>query len=282
MTPLQEKEFEMLCVAVDVCDKLRLPYYLLCGTALGAVKYNGFIPWDDDIDIGLPREAYEVFISIAQSYFPKNFFLQNYRTDAAFPQLYSKIRNSDTTFIESSVATLPMNHGVYIDVFPLDGYPKSDKSIQKLEQKKKICQLKIACVYNIKYSKRAKIFFALERMLGYHRRTNITIEKLEKDISSFPTSSSQIWCNHGNWQGKFEYAPREQYGKGIWATFEGLKVRVPEKYDEYLTQKYGDWRAELPPEQQVGHHYAEVIDLTRPYTDYIEKLPNGKIRIKRD
>lgn len=58
-------------------------------------------------------------------------------------------------------------------------------------------------------------------------------------------------------------------------------MRVPEKYDEYLTQKYGDWRAELPPEQQVGHHFAEVVDLNRPYTDYIEKLPNGKIRIKK-
>ena len=58
--------------------------------------------------------------------------------------------------------------------------------------------------------------------------------------------------------------------------------RVPEKYDEYLTQKYGDWRAELPQEQQVGHHYAEVIDLTRPYTDHIEKLNNGEISIKRN
>lgn len=105
------------------------------------------------------------------------------------------------------------------------------------------------------------------------------MQKLEKTISAFSTGSSQIWCNHGNWQGKAEYAPREQYGDGAWATFEGLRVRIPEKYDEYLTQKYGDWRAELPPEQQVGHHFAEVVDLTRPYTDYVKKLPNGKITI---
>ena len=61
---------------------------------------------------------------------------------------------------------------------------------------------------------------------------------------------------------------------------EGLKVRIPENYDAYLTQKYGDWRADLPEDQKVGHHYAEVIDLNRPYTDYIEKLPRGRIRIK--
>ena len=106
------------------------------------------------------------------------------------------------------------------------------------------------------------------------------MEKLEDALTRYKGPRSDILCNHGNWQGNLEYAPREQYGSGAWATFEGLKVRVPEKYDEYLTQKYGDWRAELPQEQQVGHHYAEVIDLTRPYTDYIEKFPNGKIRIK--
>ena len=84
MTPLQEKEFEMLGTAVDICDKLGLRYYLLCGSALGAVKYRGFIPWDDDVDIGLPREEYEIFISQAQHYLPKNLFLQNYRTDPVF------------------------------------------------------------------------------------------------------------------------------------------------------------------------------------------------------
>lgn len=236
MTPLQEKEFEMLGTAVDICDKLGLRYYLLCGSALGAVKYRGFIPWDDDVDIGLPREEYEIFISQAQHYLPKNLFLQNYRTDPAFPQLFSKIRNSDTTFIESSIAALPMHHGVYIDIFPLDGYPTDDRAVQRLERKKHICQLKIACVYNIEYSRRAKRFFALERLLGYHKRTAKTVQKLEKTISAFSTGSSQIWCNHGNWQGKAEYAPREQYGDGAWATFEGLRVRIPEKYDEYLTQ----------------------------------------------
>ena len=62
--------------------------------------------------------------------------------------------------------------------------------------------------------------------------------------------------------------------------FEGLEVNVPTHYDLYLTKSYGDWRADLPEDQKVGHHYAEVIDLNRPYTDYVEKLPNGKIRIK--
>ncbi len=68
-------------------------------------------------------------------------------------------------------------------------------------------------------------------------------------------------------------------GEGTVAYFEGLTVRIPEKFDEYLTQKYGAWRDDLPKEQQVGHHYYEVCDLSRPYTDYVERLSNGKIKI---
>ena len=60
---------------------------------------------------------------------------------------------------------------------------------------------------------------------------------------------------------------------------EGLNVRIPERYDEYLTQKYGDWCADIPEEEKVGHHYYEIMDTTRPYTDYVKKLPNGKIAI---
>ena len=105
-------------------------------------------------------------------------------------------------------------------------------------------------------------------------------KKFEKVISAYAPEASEYWCNHGNWQGKLEYAPREQYGEGYWTTFEGLRVRVPERYDEYLTQKYGDWRADLPLEQQEGHHYAAVIDLHSPFCDYIVKLGKGRIRLK--
>ena len=118
------------------------------------------------------------------------------------------------------------------------------------------------------------------KICGYDKKVSDYARQLELALTSFKGSSSSVRCNHGNWQGKLEYAPKEQYGDGTWATFEGLKVRIPEKYDEYLTQKYGDWRAELPAEQQVGHHYAEVIDLNRPYTDYIVPLGKRKIRLK--
>lgn len=277
---LKKTEFEILREVDSVCKQLHIRYYLVCGSALGAVKYKGFIPWDDDIDIGLLRPDYERFIREAQNYLQNHFFLQNYHTDPAFPHVFSKVRDSRTTFIEKSSAELPINHGVYIDVFPLDGYPKSRIAAFRLEFLKKIYSLQAACAFRFPCSKKAKMFFKVERFFGIHKRTQHIMKKYDNLISSYPVEGSTTICNHGNWQGKLEYAPCEQYGDGAFATFEGLPVRIPEKYDEYLTQKYGDWRAELPPEQQVGHHYVEVIDLCRPYTDYIEKVSNEKIRIK--
>lgn len=270
MTDLQRTEFEILKEFVRICNELNLTYYLVCGTALGAVKYHGFIPWDDDIDVALSRPDYEKFCKCAQNMLPKNLFLQNHNTQSAYPRIYSKIRNSDTTYIEKSVSNLPINHGVFIDVFPLDGYPEMPSAIKRLECTKKRIKLQIECALNVDYGFLRNTFFAIERLLGFHKRTQRLVDRLEKELSAWQIDSSKIWCNHGNWQGKLEYAPREQYGEGVMMKFEGLDVRVPERYDEYLTQKYGDWRADLPPEQQVGHHYYEVCDCTQSYQNYIK------------
>jgi len=271
MTELQKVEYSLLRDFIDVCDQLDLTYYLVCGTALGAVKYNGFIPWDDDVDVALTRADYNVFCKKAQDLLPEYVFLQNYKTDPAFPAFYTKLRDSRTTYIEKSVKDLPINHGVYIDVFPLDGYPENDKEIKNLEKSKRKLKLQLSCAFafNENQSLKAKMFLTVERLLGCHKRTAKTAKMIEKLISAYPTETSMLWCNHGNWQGKIEYAPREQYGNGTFVSFEGLNVRVPEKYDEYLTQKYGDWRADLPKEEQVGHHYYDICDLERSYKEYV-------------
>ncbi|MGN1432186.1 MAG: phosphorylcholine transferase LicD [Ruminococcus sp.] len=283
MTKLQQTEFNLLKTTVEICDKIGITYYLVCGSALGAVKYTGFIPWDDDVDIAMPRLDYKRFCKEAPELLPEYYFLQNIDTDKNVPFIFSKLRDSRTTYIEKSISHIDINHGVYIDIFPIDGYPTEQSEIQKMERSLKFLKLGLSSVYKFNSNMRlaTKLLLTAERLLGFQYHTKYFIEKISKLISAYPTDTSHIWCNHGNWQGKLEYAPRSQYGEGTWAEFEGLKVRVPEKYDEYLTQKYGDWRDDLPKEQQVGHHYYEVCDLNRPYTDYIENLPNGRVKIKK-
>lgn len=267
MNELQSAEFDILREFVEICEKLDLTYYLVCGSCLGAVKYGGFIPWDDDIDVALKRPDYELFIQKAPGLLSSNLFLQNYKTEKHVPFLYTKLRDSRTTFIEKASERLDINHGVYIDIFPLDGYPK--KHIERFERKRRMYSLQTLCAYENKVKFTTGCFLVFERLLGFHKRTAEINRKLEKLLVSNPVDSSELWCNFGNWQGKLEYAPREQYGKGTAALFEGLQVRIPERYDAYLTQKYGDWRADLPEKEQKPHHQCMVCDLKRSYTEYI-------------
>lgn len=278
MNDLQKTEFQLLRQFSAVCEKLNIKYFLLCGSALGAVKYHGFIPWDDDIDVGMFRKDYERFLQAAPKLLPKDVFLQSYKTDNNYFNIFAKLRNSNTAYIEKTYSKIDINHGVYIDIFPLDGYPLKKSEQNSLERKKLFYKQRLSSLFD-NPSLLKKILKMPLRFITLNPQK--TAEKYEKLISSYDADTSPIICNHGNWQGKLEYAPAEQYGNGKVAEFEGLAVRVPEKFDEYLTQKYGDWRAELPKDEQVGHHFYEVCDLDRPYTDYVEKLANGKIRIKK-
>lgn len=269
MNALQEKSFELLRQVVLICEKWNISYYLVCGTALGAVKYQGFIPWDDDIDVGFLRPDYERFLEIASGELPEWCFLQNYRTERMFCHTFTKIRDSRTTFIESGAKNLPINHGIYVDIFPIDGYPnrKCERVIFEIRQKllNRVRFSILTDSNNPKIRKRNKIL----RALGLHFFCKKAITALERMYASYSLETSDYWCNYGNWQGKLEYAPKWHYGKGAWAVFEGLRVRIPEKYDAYLTQKYGDWRNDPPLDKQKSHHISVICDPDRSYTEYI-------------
>ena len=270
MTALQQWELELLKEFIRVCEKLDLRYFLVCGSALGAVKYQGFIPWDDDVDVAMPREDYERFLREAPEHLPEHLFLQNFRTDPAVPHIYTKLRDSRTTCIEKGSEELPIHHGIFMDIFPLDGYPRNQMVRKLLELRKWHYKGQLACVYDIPRSGVTRLRCGLFRLMGCHRRTAKIAARYDALISSYPLEGSQLICNHGNWQGKLEYAPAEQYGKGRVAQFESLEAVIPEQYDRYLRQKYGDYREELPPQQQVSHHGFAVLDCGKPYTCYFD------------
>ena len=271
MEAMREKQIELLNCFISLCEQLELNWFCVCGTALGAVKYNGYIPWDDDIDVAMPREDYDKFVENAAAWLPEYFFLQNYRSDPAFPHEFSKLRNSETTQLELGVQYLNMNHGIYIDIFPLDGYPNSKVGKIKFELQNKVLTWKQFCFVKDNPKRRIRIRNLLFRLMGYHKKIHQVMMQKEQLYKKFPLNQSTYWCNYGNWQGKLEYAPKWHYGEGTWAIFEGLRVRIPENYDAYLTQKYGDWRSDPPKEKQRSHHISAVVDAERPYTYYINK-----------
>lgn len=270
MNELQKAEFQLLELFVDVCKGLKLNYYLVCGSALGAVKYKGFIPWDDDIDVALPRPDYERFIREAHSFLPEHVFLQNFHTEPKLPCIYSKLRNSNTTYIEKSASKLKINHGVFIDIFPLDGYPKTKFKQKAFEIKKKLYTNFLGTAYLEPKELKSKIIYKIKLLFGIDKRILKYTQKYDKLVKKYDISDSELLCNHCNWQGRLEYAPKSQYGGAALAEFEGLTVRIPEQYHEYLSQKYGNYMADLPVDERCGHHYCTVCDLSKSYKEYIE------------
>lgn len=266
---LQKISLDIFKVFISICEKYNLKYYLIGGTLLGAVRHKGFIPWDDDIDVGMPREDYEKFSKIAQENLLDNLFWQTHITDPASPFSFGKIRNSDTTFIELPIKNFKMNHGIYIDVFPLDNYPSDPKKQKKFIKKKKFYLSMISTNYYVeKRSFSEKIKTLVKKAMLLFTSQKRIMQKKEKLYKS-QTDTLLLANNNGYW-GQKEIVPADWYGEGVELEFEGLKVKVPDKYDLWLTQVYGDYMQLPPVEKRVSHHGTDVIDTRKSYKEYLK------------
>mgnify|MGYP000796775772 CR=1 FL=1 len=119
--PLQLRILKNLLAIDKVCKEHNLRYYIMAGTMLGAVRHKGFIPWDDDLDIGMPRADYDLLMTNAKEWLPEPYEAVCAENDKEYPLPFAKIQDADTTLIERM--HLKYLGGVYIDVFPLDGVP---------------------------------------------------------------------------------------------------------------------------------------------------------------
>lgn len=264
-------ELNILKCFISICDKIGVRYFLVGGTLLGAVRHKGFIPWDDDIDVGMFRSDYEIFISEAPKLLPDYYFLQNSKSDNQFPYCFSKIRDSRTTFIESVMKGLDINHGVFIDIFAFDSYPESRFSKFLLEAKKKVLKTRIEKeFYYNEPLQRTMIGRMIEKYaLIRYPKMHDALRAQDKLFQS--CKESPFVTNYSGAWGKREIVKKNLLEESCILEFEGIKVIAPKYYHEYLTNVYGDYMKLPPVEQQVGHHYTEYIDLKKPYTFYINK-----------
>lgn len=265
---LKSIQLNIFDIFVAICERHGLQYFALGGTALGSIRHNGFIPWDDDIDVALPREDYEKFLSLAQAELPENMFLQTYKTDENYPHCFAKIRVSDTAFIEKTASEINMNHGVYMDVFPLDGYSESTLSQKFFKIRQhilKVAQNNAFSVEGTSLSGAKRVINAfIKGMIPYKK----AVKKLDRLYQKHPYSRAVTIGNFCGAWGHKEIMPKEIFGNGVDGVFEGRHIRLPEKTDEYLTRLYGDYMTPPPPEKRIAHHYCTVIDLEKSYKEY--------------
>lgn len=270
---LKSCEIELFKAFLQVCRKLNLRYFLVGGTLLGAVRHQGFIPWDDDIDLAMPREDYEIFLREGQKYLPEYYFLQSLYSEPEYHLNFAKLRDSRTTFIEYSVRKRNINHGVFIDVFPLDVYPEREKDRTAMDRRQQVYKYRLRSEVEIPEVSRHNpvVELGLGVVSGLTKLRYPSYRKAleEREALHKNAVGGATWANYCGAWGKKEIMPAEWYAEGVELTFEGLTVRGPKYYDKWLTQVYGNYMQLPPVEKRVGHHYTEAIDLDAPYTDYL-------------
>lgn len=272
---LKQAELDILVEFIKVCDTLNLKYYITYGTLIGAIRHKGFIPWDDDIDIYMTRDDFEKFKQNAAPLLPKNLFVQTYETDPEFIYSYMKIRNSNTTFIESTASHRNINHGIFIDIFPLDFYPKSKTKAFVLTL---LCELIRRRVITEVYKLKNSNLNFLKKLFLYTQKIALRILfpsikstlKLQKKIGrSVNDSDKYVSYEDLNFTNKYIFS-KNWFGEGIQTDFENIEVTVPKDYDSVLKNLYGDYMQLPPVDQQIPHHYSNIIDFNKSYKEYIK------------
>lgn len=258
MQQLRQKELAILQAFIAVCEQLNLQYFIVQGTLLGAIRHQGFIPWDDDIDIGMLRADYDIFLEKGQKLLPKHLFLQTSKTDATFPHGFAKVRDIHTSFIETTCKDLPINHGIFIDIFPFDFYPEK-RSEQLIFELKKLL---------LRYRIRQELYIPADKKFSLANLVKNLLKKISKMI--YPSyqqaliaqmqhyqsvSVSNLCINNGSPWGKRECVPLTWLKEVRPVTFEGIMVSAPKYAHQYLAQVYGDYLQLPPEEKRIPHHY---------------------------
>lgn len=250
---IQDKILSILKEFINICEENDLTYYALGGTLLGAVRHQGFIPWDDDIDIGMPREDYEKFKKIAPNLLPSNFKIVNNPLNLDITQLVDenvivKIANSESN--------------VFIDIFPLDGYPEKGVFVAKLHSSRLLFQ-RMLCKISVLDQLGDKDRGALENLIVKISKAlriqkvlpkDTLVENLHKFIQKYDFKTSRYV---GNVLGRYrerEIVPREYFKDPVLLVFEDTMINCPTKYKEYLNEIYGDYMKLPPVEDRVAHN----------------------------
>lgn len=254
---LQKVEIEILSEVIRICNKFDLSYFTVGGTTLGAIRHNGFIPWDDDVDIGLVRTDYDKFIKVAPKELREGFVLQHYEIERATPTYHAKVMKKGTIFIEGYARNIDIEHGIFVDIMPFDKVPDDELLLKKYRKKVKLWhQLFIAkstCKTSLTQGKK-KYIYTFIRTLLHIVTLPVSKEriyrKLQSEITKFDGYKTDYLSSRG--LSVFECNKKDLFPT-VDHAFENIVVKIPNNADSILKKQYGDYMKLPPKDKRVGH-----------------------------
>ena len=257
---IQQGELEILRKVKEICTELNISYFLFCGTLIGAVRHQGFIPWDDDVDVAMLRDEYERFISYCRENEERllPFKLYHYTTKKDY--IYPIARFVDTRYVVDYKDYKDYGLGLFVDLYPLDGCGNSldeRNKVFKAVRDDIIPLISLGARTNVPYN-HGIINYVLKslvrftaQLIGQNRLIRIIDQRARKhDVQSSQYVNCIIWDTF-----KASMIRKECATDLMEAPFEDDSFLIPRGYDEMLRGEYGDYMQLPPEEDRVGHHY---------------------------
>lgn len=269
---IQNVQLQIMDDIHRVCVEMGLRYYLIGGSAIGAVRHNGIIPWDIDVDIAMPRKDYEEFVKQAQVYLNPIYEVHDYRTDKDFGTYHALVVLKDSVMMfKNEIGRKRKNRfGIFVDILPLDQWPDDEDLKQK--QIKAHNRLKLIRYYWHEDTAETGSFAkrmgkkVLSKFL--HCIVSLyTLNKLEQNIITRYNTPDEgnMWCSKLSHYSMDKLTmPKSIFGTPVLHEFSGRQYYVPEKVSDYLSHLFGDYM-KLPPvevrkEQIESVYYASWKD----------------------
>ena len=277
MKEIWSLQLQMTKYILDICNKYNLRIWADGGTLLGAVRHRGYIPWDNDIDLLMPREDYDQLISLADKEFKHPYFLQCAYTDKEYYRGHAQLRLDNTTAILSYDYFKEFHQGIFVDIFCYDSIPDilDDNWNNKLKRADEIEHILGFCNYKISiFSNPKNILFRLRYL--YYKYTNQTISLFREFENLFRQchweDSHYFGCPaFDRLNASKTTKEKEWYRETIILPFENIEVPVPIGYDKVLSKQYGN--NYMTPIHITSMHGEEILfDTKKSYKEYLPLL----------